>query len=316
MDRSDHEVAAPVALYEGPRVTFFRGWKLIALVAVCVGVGVALHAALAAWQQSRLDHLVVDVALVPPEAPPQSPSGEVAWPMTLPGPADATVTMAGIAVLHVWLQGCQDCMPAFEAMRRLAPERWLSVPTYNVAYGSADPSWARSYGVDTNLAFDDGSHLVRPLGIGTFTTLVMDEQGGIVRVGSPAQADFRARLTQAVDEATRAARKSSVDPTRIAETLAYLRGRSGELRRCVDWGRGATESIVVSLRVAPEGAFAYVQAAPATSAAADAPSGPLRGSLTAECVERELGRWQLGTPTPFSTELRVQLALGGDDRGE
>lgn len=41
MNSSEHEVAAPVALYEGPPVTFFRGWKLIALVAACVVVGAA-----------------------------------------------------------------------------------------------------------------------------------------------------------------------------------------------------------------------------------------------------------------------------------
>jgi hypothetical protein len=35
----------PVALYEGPRLQNFRGFRLVALIAAAVGVGAALSAA-------------------------------------------------------------------------------------------------------------------------------------------------------------------------------------------------------------------------------------------------------------------------------
>lgn len=236
--------------------------------------------------------------------------------MTLPGPGDITVTLSGIAIVHVWLQGCPDCMPAFEAIKRLAPEHGFSVPTFNVAYGSADPSWAKSYGVATNLAFDDGSHLVRPLGIGTFTTFVIDERGAAVRVGSPAEEGYSSRLRDAVLEATRASHGVTGDPTRTAATFAYLRGRSGELRRCVDWWRARTATVVLSLRVDSDGALVDVHAAPSTTVPNGGPSAPSPSVRTAACIEREVRRWHLGTLAPEPVELRVQIALGDDDRGE
>ncbi|MBI1949050.1 MAG: hypothetical protein HYS27_25400 [Deltaproteobacteria bacterium] len=312
MERREPEATAPVALYEGPRVTLFRGWRLIALVAACVAVGVALHAGLAAWQRARVEHLVVDVDLLPRVPPATSSSSVVTWPMTLPGPAETTVTLSGIAIVHVWLQGCPDCMPAFEAIKRLAPEHRFRVPTFNVAYGNADPSWARSYGVDTNLGFDDGSHLVRPLGIGTFTTFVVDTRGTAVRVGSPAEEGYASRLQDAVDETTRASQEVPGDTMRTVATFAYLRGRSGELRRCVDWWRGTTATVVLSLRVDADGALVDVHAAPATTVAAD----PRSSAPAAACIERAVRRWHLGTLAPEPVELRVQIALGNDDRGE
>jgi hypothetical protein len=106
-------------------------------------------------------------------------------PLTLEGP-EGTVTLPGKrrTVVNVWLQGCGDCMPAFEAWKRLRPEL-PEVPIVNVAYGSAEPTWARTWSVDESLVFDGGSALVRPLGISSFTTFVLDEEGLVLFRGRP-----------------------------------------------------------------------------------------------------------------------------------
>ena len=58
------------------------------------------------------------------------------------------------SVVNVWLQGCSDCMPAFDAMAELQSEGGLNVggPIINVAYGEADHEWARR-----SWATNDGS---------------------------------------------------------------------------------------------------------------------------------------------------------------
>jgi hypothetical protein len=123
-------------------------------------------------------------------------------PSVLHGPErDVAMPPATLSIVHVWLQGCQDCMPAFEAMRRLQDEGGLGVdvPIYNVAYGEADPTWARRYGVDSNLVYDaGGASVVRPLGIETFTTLVVDKGGTILLRDRPDRPGFRARLRAAL----------------------------------------------------------------------------------------------------------------------
>jgi hypothetical protein len=120
----------------------------------------------------------------------------------LHGPEHDVVMPPGtLSIVHVWLQGCQDCMPAFEAMRRLEDEGGLGVdvPIYNVAYGEADSTWAMRYGVRTNLAYDvGGASVVRPLGIGTFTTLVVDKGGAILLRDRPDRPGYRARIRAAV----------------------------------------------------------------------------------------------------------------------
>ena len=100
-------------------------------------------------------------------------------PVTLRGPGgELALPQDHPLVVNVWLQGCADCMPRFRAAQHLAlnGEDWPK-PVVNVAYGRADPAWAERYGVGEQLVFDPGSALVRPLGIGTFTTLVIDAHG-------------------------------------------------------------------------------------------------------------------------------------------
>lgn len=125
-------------------------------------------------------------------------------PVVLHGPDhDVALPPKTLAVVNVWLQGCADCMPAFDAMRQLEDEGGLGVdvPVYNVAYGEADPTWAMRYGVHTNLVFDPGgASVVRPLGIGTFTTLVIDSQGTILHRDRPDRPGYRARVRAAVHD--------------------------------------------------------------------------------------------------------------------
>jgi hypothetical protein len=132
---------------------------------------------------------------------PGYPAGRIT-PSVLHGPEhDVTMPPATLSIVHVWLQGCRDCMPAFEAMRRLEDEGGLGVdvPIYNVAYGEADPTWAMRYGVGSNLAYDaGGANVVRPLGIETFTTLVVDQGGTILLRDRPDRPGFRARVRAAV----------------------------------------------------------------------------------------------------------------------
>jgi hypothetical protein len=92
-------------------------------------------------------------------------------------------------------------MPAFEAQAALEKSGTLilPVPVVNVAYGEADEAWAERYGVSKNLVFDrDGSAIVKPLGIGTFTTLVLDAEGNVMHVDRPDRAGFPSRVLAAL----------------------------------------------------------------------------------------------------------------------
>ena len=106
-------------------------------------------------------------------------------------------------VVHVWLQGCLDCMPAFDAIYAIEKTGGLdvNVPVVNVAYGEADEKWSREHGVATNLVFDTGGKdVVKPLGIGTFTTLVVDRCGYVVHTDRPDRVGFAARIATIVRE--------------------------------------------------------------------------------------------------------------------
>src|SRR5262245_49922777 len=87
-------------------------------------------------------------------------------PARLHGPRTTQAIPADTAVvLNVWLEGCADCMPAFDAMNALEKAGGLAVgvPVVNVAYGEADTQWAESHGVGRNLVFDPaGAAVVRP----------------------------------------------------------------------------------------------------------------------------------------------------------
>lgn len=117
-------------------------------------------------------------------------------PFTLRGPSEEVTLPTGAPVIvHVWLQGCADCMPKFEALRRMRAEgRQLPLPVVNVAYGQADPDWAARYAVEERLVFDRGPALVNPLGIGTLTTLVLDARGVVRLRCYPDEPDYLDQL--------------------------------------------------------------------------------------------------------------------------
>jgi hypothetical protein len=141
------------------------------------------------------------------EALPKKPkplTAQVALPQgTLEGP-DGPLTFPGgapLSIVHVWLQGCADCMPAFEAARALEEGGGLQLGArvVNVAYGKADPSWAARYGVRQNLVYDHGGKaVVQPLGISSFTTLVMDAEGHVLHRDRPDKPGYAERLRAAV----------------------------------------------------------------------------------------------------------------------
>jgi len=118
-------------------------------------------------------------------------------PVRLSGPNGVTVNLPQWhpLVVNVWLQGCQDCMPAFEAYREIGPGMGLVFDTVNVAYGQVDLAWARRYRVDSNLVVDpDGAAIVKPLGIDSFTTLIVDADGNVVHTDRPDRAGYAQRV--------------------------------------------------------------------------------------------------------------------------
>ncbi len=128
------------------------------------------------------------VTPAPPEPPP------------MPAPTRGDIT--GPAIVNVWLERCRDCMPAFSAWRDLKENGQLpsGAPIYNVVYGSQTATlndFAARYGVADNISFDAGDRYVQPLGIGTFTTLVLDSRGQILAQIRPTDADFVRQLSAA-----------------------------------------------------------------------------------------------------------------------
>src|SRR4029079_2618055 len=70
----------------------------------------------------------------------------VPQPTTLEGPTGARATFppTHIMLVHVWLQGCPDCMDAFRAVRDDAP-KLAGLPFVNVAYGQASTDFANEH---------------------------------------------------------------------------------------------------------------------------------------------------------------------------
>lgn len=163
-----------------------RAQVAVVLLGVGFGMGVLFHVGLVARREAKA---LEAAALVSSAAP----AGVVAATLSGPGGTVAIPGKTG-AVVHVWLQGCADCMPAFEAHKRLAEagELAFALPVVNVSYGEASPVWANGYHLDTSLVTDRGPALVQPLGISSFTTLVVNRRGKVVlrdRADSPGYAE-------------------------------------------------------------------------------------------------------------------------------
>jgi hypothetical protein len=125
---------------------------------------------------------------------PKATGGLEGQKVVLPPQPSGTTVPDGPLVVHVWLQGCADCMTAFEAMRSISAQGGLGVPQVNVAYGSADGAWAKSYGVDERLVVDTGNTVVTPLGISSFTTLVLDADHVVRLVDRPDRPGYLFRI--------------------------------------------------------------------------------------------------------------------------
>lgn len=163
------------------------------LVLMIVAVG------LRSWFARTVREAAEKSAPAPPTSPspsPSEPSKQGYFPrVTLHGPdGDQTIPSRDSAtVVNVWLQGCADCMPAFDAVRKAPPCKGRVV---NVAYGQAAPDWAATYGVRTNLVFDHGGRsVVQPLGIHSFTTFVVNPDGKIVLQDRPDSPTYNEKLT-------------------------------------------------------------------------------------------------------------------------
>lgn len=175
------------------------------LLAAGVGAALGALAVVAAgalyggWGQPPRHVLVREAVVSPPPAPtpPPAPRGLRA----LDGKAVAFVPTGRVQLVNVWLEGCADCMPSFEAWKKhVADERLPSgVPISNVAYVRASEDYARRYRVDEGLVIDDGTNVVRPLGISRFTTLVVAADGTICHRDDPAAPGYVERLRAALE---------------------------------------------------------------------------------------------------------------------
>lgn len=111
----------------------------------------------------------------------------------------AASVLVGPIVAHVWLENCADCMPAFQAHKTIQEAHLLQgIPQVNVAYGASTPVFRARYRVDTQLIEDtDGSKVVHPLGITSFTTLVIDAHGAVLWRDRPDRAGYVDRVRDA-----------------------------------------------------------------------------------------------------------------------
>ncbi len=230
---------------------------------------------------------------------------------TLRGPAgNVTLPLGERAIVHVWLQGCSDCMPAFDAMAQIYSDGALNfgAPIVNVAYGEADPKWADRYGVGANLVFDPGgANVVTPLGIGTFTTLVVDPDGTVLLRDRPDRPGYAARVRDALASAkpVRPAPTVLPPPTDVPPSQTELDvqavqrvisiHQAGIRRTC--WERAdradqpATANVTVALTVGTNGRV--------TNAAATGDD-----PLVAKCIERQTRTWSF-PPPPNETTLNI-----------
>jgi hypothetical protein len=138
----------------------------------------------------------------PPPAPPQ-PVGRGL--RSLDGSQVRLLPSGRVQLVNVWLEGCADCMPAFEAWKQLVADEKLppGIPIANVAYVRASEPYARKYRVLEGLVVDDGSNVVRPLGISRFTTLVVAPDGRVCHQDSPDRPGYLERLGDAITSCAR-----------------------------------------------------------------------------------------------------------------
>lgn len=105
-------------------------------------------------------------------------------------------SIRGPAVIHVWLEGCRDCLPALEAWKRLSDlDALRGIPVWSVSYGPASAAFVERYALGERYVVDtDGSRVVQPFFIGTFTTLVVNAHGKEVHRDRPENPGYVERV--------------------------------------------------------------------------------------------------------------------------
>ena len=280
-----------------------RREKAIALIGTSMVAGVALWL-LGGWAIEALRIGAaepIQVVQTPGYVAGRMPSAMLSGPggiFAMPPPTRS--------VVNVWLQGCSDCMPAFDAMAQLQSEGGLSVdgPIINVAYGEADATWARRYGVATNLVFDPGgASVVRPLGIGTFTTLVVEPDGTIIHRDRPDRPGYAGRMQSAMGSGRglttpthQADPFAETPPAGVLDSAAVQRvvaaQRNGIKRTC--WERADRENmparvnVTVTLTVGTDGKVTQ------SASQGDNP-------VIAKCIEAQARRWAFPPPAAPTT---------------
>lgn len=132
--------------------------------------------------------------------PPPPPSPAPSSGAMSPAPSLVALAARGQivlpAVVNVWLQSCRDCMPAFQAWRAHDEVGALAgIRVVNVSYGQPDAAFAAAWRVQDSLVVDaTGDLMVRPFGISSFTTLVLDAEGREVHRDRPDRPGYAERV--------------------------------------------------------------------------------------------------------------------------
>lgn len=271
-----------------------------------------------------LGQALVSWATRPTTTPPPQPfvAAGALGPVTLSGPGGAfRVPAERPVVLHVWLQGCADCMPAFDSMFALQATGGLNLPVeeINVAYGSADEAWARAHGVGRNLVLDHGGRaVVRPAGISSFTTLVVDTRGDVVHRDRPDKVGYAVRVEEAL-------RRLGCYPGSQDQTGAGCASRTAPRPKPTEGALSPRDFVytrVPSLRQrcwtgehAPKLPRAESRVTIAFGADGRVTRAEARGTSPEvdRCLEREIHGWTLGHETePVTLEVPFQFMRQGE----
>jgi len=261
-----------------------------AKMAALVGIGMLAGAGLLYGLQEAAKDVptVLSTAQPQPPAPPPRPFEGA----TLEGP-DGTFNIPARnrkTIVHVWLQACADCMPAFEAMKDVGD---LGAYEINVAYGTADPEWAARYGVRKNLVFDRGGEkVVKPLGISSFTTLVFDESGKLVARDRPDRPGYAARIRAFVNPA----------PFGASDVESVVTTKRREIReRCWNTHPAVKEAdVTVNAVIGGDGT---VVSSSATGSDKEVSS----------CIENEVKSWRFRATGGASVQIAVPFKLRRDE---
>ena len=219
----------------------------------------------------------------------------------LPGPDGVRSLRVGrVAIVHVWLQGCADCMPAFEALRDLHAHGGFGIdaPEINVSYGRADPAWADRYSVRQNLVWDSaGAAVVKPLGIASFTTLVVDSRGYVLHRDRPDRAGYVDAVRRVLTQ--QGAQSTAPPPRRLVkeDVESVVDRHTPAMRACWDRTAPGQRDVTLSVRLVVDAQGS------ATQVVVEGGEAPLT-----ECVRADVATWRFPrpiVPTPLTIPVHL-----------